>query len=95
MSEAKFSKGPWAVKDGVIVCSCLSDPYSKVAYAYSGHSIPYTNDVLSNAHLIAAAPEMYEMLETLNSMTTYGAKEFLESSNAVTELLAKARGDHE
>jgi hypothetical protein len=110
MSEAKFSKGPWAVSQSCtgsfdvvfnvdsLPTPCRNDEYlnfTPVSHSYEGENLFKGDTAKANAHLIAAAPEMYEMLEMLNSMPTDGAKEFLESSNAVTELLAKARGEHE
>ncbi|CAM0014510.1 hypothetical protein VPHK367G1_0075 [Vibrio phage K367 g1] len=87
MSKAKFAKGPWVVKDGVVVCTNRSDSYTRVAYAYSGHAIPYTEEVLNNAHLIAAAPEMYELLEFISENPS--------ETNVIEirKLLAKARGE--
>ncbi|AUS02130.1 hypothetical protein NVP2095A_49 [Vibrio phage 2.095.A._10N.286.46.E10] len=47
-----------------------------------------------DAHLIASAPEMYEMLRALSEMCSEDAKFYLESSSDVIDLLAKARGEH-
>ena len=46
------------------------------------------NDKERNAHLIAAAPDMYELLEEI---TNYAECSFLEKQ--INELLAKARGE--
>lgn len=87
--ETKFTKGPWHVKDGVVVCCGDSGGYSRVAYAYSGHSIPYTSEILSNAHIIAAAPEMYEILIQLQIGGGLG----IARHRQIEKLLAKARGE--
>ncbi|AVR75880.1 hypothetical protein ValSw33_56 [Vibrio phage ValSw3-3] len=51
-------------------------------------------EAMANAHLIAAAPEMYEMLEKI--LAEYKAIMLGESSavSDIEQLLAKARGEH-
>ena len=93
MSEAKFTDGPWVVKDGVVVCTNRSDSYTRVAYAYSGHAIPYTEEVLNNAHLIAAAPEMYEMLSKIHDYLEVSGPTGFNLSLDINDLLKKARGE--
>lgn len=81
MSETKFTKGDWAVEDGrVVVCGDF-----KVAYSYSGSSVPFIEHIKSNAHLIAAAPEMYKFLDDLANGRGI--------DYPIEKLLAKARGE--
>lgn len=47
-----------------------------------------------DAHLIASAPDMYEMLKQLSEMSSEDAKIYLEYSSGITELLSKARGEN-
>lgn len=88
MKETKFTKGEWQVSgDGLNVNSggC------RVARAYSGSNIAYVQPARANAHLIAAAPEMYKLLEDylMKCNFVYG-----ENYDEVEELLKKARGEN-
>ncbi|AUR84071.1 hypothetical protein NVP1047O_57 [Vibrio phage 1.047.O._10N.286.55.F2] len=47
----------------------------------------------SNAHLIAAAPEMYQLLFDLSEMNGYELAGFIENTDDLIKLLAKARGE--
>jgi len=79
MSNAKFTKGEWQQSYALVVCGdkvitdCESD---------------FTNDaceLFANAHLIAAAPEMYKFLDDLaNGRGT---------DYPIEQLLEKARGE--
>ena len=104
MSEAKFTKGEWEVSsDGLSV----GVGGFKVARAFSGCATPYFLETTKNAHLIAAAPEMYEMLEkSLNEIYILVGK--VNEKNAgftnyddmhmvreIKFLIAKARGEHD
>lgn len=88
MSEVKFKSGKWWVNDNkVVMCET-----GRVAYAYSGHNIPYVQDINANANLIAAAPEMYEELQEVSNWlnTQLGMGEWHKD---IEKLLAKARGE--
>ena len=95
MSEPKFTPGPWFVDHGVpgkprifsradnliksMVCACEHGALSRQEH---------------DAALIAAAPEMYEMLESILDYMTGGP--FLAKQPSVMEiahLLEKARGE--
>lgn len=82
MSEVKFSNGPWTP------CMCNNDDMQVTFFGVviSGvyHQIGSGNENMANAHLIAAAPEMYEFLESLQLDVTNDYKR--------DEILAKARG---
>ena len=100
MSEEKFTQGEWVVEDSrAIVCDGF-----KVAYACSGSNIPFISKVSANAHLIAAAPEMYKMLDSIfniehergGSLGVDGSFHYRVSEDVFKKvgfLLAKARGE--
>lgn len=63
MSEAKFTKGPWVARGKTpsrIYGMQRKD--KEVIVAATGSVI---NEAGANAHLIAAAPEMYELIKDL------------------------------
>ena len=59
-SKVAFTPGPWGF-DGVWQIVEAGQPHSRVAFLPSDHA-KYASSV-SNGHLIAAAPEMYEALK--------------------------------
>lgn len=92
MSEAKFTKGKWDLD--------IYDPWSEYAewFIESNYCI---NGIIcaeirnkKDAHLIAAAPEMYEALEHVLKMQLRG---FIvlgnEATGKIQKSLAKARGE--
>jgi len=95
-SKEKFTPGPWKIQKSI------SGVHPIAAPGIRAH-ITYVNDV-ENAHLIAAAPEMYEALEALISAmddVLYNAdrvpdcivavaQEAMDKANAA---LKKARGE--
>lgn len=86
MSKTKFTNGNWEF-DGELVMSegtVIADPI------YTGDE-----EVTANAHLIAAAPEMYVMLETVLNVLDGRAEYTHEdiSKSYIQKLLAKARGE--
>lgn len=98
MSNAKFTPGPWSIKaipDG----SEPSRKYSQYIVGPNVCDVFYTNDVgRANAHLIAAAPELYEALQAilfaarLDAPDTAAWKELRKSCE---DALSKARGESE
>ena len=94
MSEAKFTKGPWsAISNGSyydigVINDCSLIPISPRV------CIGATHEDEANAHLIAAAPEMYELLREIRDMDSWDLKLFVENSDAIGELLAKSRGEN-
>ena len=95
MSETKFTKGEWQVSgDGLNVNSggC------RVARAYSGSNIAYVQPARANAHLIAAAPEMYAIIANIvkySKLNDSSVNEYTHNSILSFEkLLAKARGEN-
>ena len=110
MSEVKFTPGPWCVFEDI---RTDKNPYGRDSEEYiAGFNIESGNyevvgcDGISggsdieraNAHLIAAAPELYEALEEMSSCLSdiisgndWGAvEEYLDDARAA---LAKARGE--
>lgn len=107
MSDTKFTKGEWEVADGTkigeqvlfihipemesrgkVVCRL-----TRVVYTH----IPLSEQDIANAHLIAAAPELYAMLEGLLCHFKSGDSDHFELNDAkipeLDNLLAKARGE--
>lgn len=81
MSEVKFTKGEWGVIGSRVFCGNLT--IAQISRAYDGD---YSK---ANAHLIAAAPAMYEALEHILENQALGSPLALSINN----LLAKARGE--
>ena len=83
MSETKFTKGEWRVERFV------NGKGFEIAFNDDGEVITdYVYDE-HDANLIAAAPEMYEMLESLRE--DYGL--LTKVGKDIDKLLAKARGE--
>lgn len=89
MSNTRFTKGPWG----------LDFDYSSVIHVISENDLegsPFVCDTQHepDAHLIAAAPEMYAMLDKI--LAEYKAIMIGESSSVsdIEQILAKARGEH-
>ena len=62
MSETKFTKGPWKRKDNFVYSPMFNEDdtlFVSIAVACTGIA-----PAIANANLIAAAPDMYEALET-------------------------------
>ena len=64
MTEAKWTKGPWATRRGHSVVEIRTTAGLEIAQTAGGHYWQnFTDEALANARLIAAAPELYEALE--------------------------------
>ena len=90
MSEPKWTPGPWKVIAGPSSFHALRGETQKQAEA--------------NAHLIAAAPELYDAIELILPLArgyrpegqTYEARQTCRSwIEAAENALAKARGEHD
>jgi hypothetical protein len=122
MSEAKFSKGPWAVTQGStgsfdvvfnvdgLPNPCKNDDYLRftpVSCSYDGEDLFKGDTAKANAHLIAAAPDLYEEIEreaaairfelefNKISITTRKSAALKSALSRKEKLLAKARGEYE
>ena len=109
MSESKFTKGSWVGFNNGEWSDCgawsvdndEASSYSNVAVNVGNVTICLVvsdslddEEMEANAHLIAAAPEMYELLEDYVSFVERGdAEGFNQMFCVVKELLAKARGE--
>ncbi len=99
MSEAKFTKGEWvsfyphellnsgnaSVENELGRRICTSDVYKS-----------NLKEVTANMNLIAAAPEMYKMLDLITDSSNMEDAEHAlrENFQEALKLLAKARGEH-
>jgi hypothetical protein len=83
MNEAKFTRGEWEVYTRGLGEFKEID----ILVPKGGFSITHMPDAEANAHLIAAAPYMYHMLEQLKN------GEGLSPGDTIERLLAKARGE--
>lgn len=88
MSERKWTPGPWVIGKDAEGGEGFGWFVGAGGYCRADIVGP-TCDTKANAHLIAAAPELYEALDHLyhKAMLTHGDREI------VREALAKARGE--
>lgn len=98
-NKEKFTPGPWVITSGAnpkeknIVAIGSGGPengHPRVAKTICEDFGDGCNPDIANAHLIAAAPEMYEMLQAL---AYHAPNRTFEKQ--VQDLLAKARGEHD
>ncbi len=96
MSKVKFTNGEWEVVDGTLVGEQVLFVHVKGKGVVCrltrqvGTHIPLSDEDKANAHLIAAAPEMYYLLEKIAvSMECFHGVDTESTFN----LLAKARGE--
>jgi len=90
MSEAEFTKGEWIVLDGAFVYALNDDGVNQFDLTIQGHGDKGAsdNELQANAHLIAAAPELYDFIEDLSQNS-----EDVTQREEAKRLLAKARGE--
>ncbi|CAH9016161.1 putative coil containing protein [Vibrio phage 466E53-1] len=89
MSEAKFTKGPWFYDNYMLVDGSVRVVHGNITITYHGAA---NDQDIANANLIAAAPEMYEMLTNLAEIMR-NAKISYSTADEIDKLLAKARGE--
>lgn len=107
MSNTKFTKGEWVVinkepgkyeKETVNNCVKMVDSaktkYDANVYCVLGGFDRETqkDEIESNAHLIAAAPEMYEILSSIVNQIESADLNGIDT-HPIKSLLAKARGE--
>lgn len=91
MSELKVTKGDWVVDvySGHGQVDVISECGRKILHCNKRHfGGSLTCEDLANAHLIAAAPEMYALLEDYVQLLEFDGYHV----NDIKDLLAKARG---
>lgn len=110
MTEPKFTPGPWKKNQGTIEGAGGQQIASLYSFRYhpdiieAGAQLKVEENEEANAHLIAAAPELYEACEdTLEAIHKWicendeipavSADRFIELRQGITKLLAKARGE--
>jgi hypothetical protein len=90
----KFTKGNWYINDCGVHWNNPDLKRLEVCYSEIGEVICDTVYTEADANLIAAAPEMYELLEEIVDDMQRGS--FCGNSNfagIIRDLLAKARGE--
>ena len=106
MTETKFTPGPWVVENPVgeeVGLTIVQDGLKPGEWTFLALVAKHDGDdgrrissreQRANAHLIAAAPDLYEMLsDCISSMQAIGVKGLdQEIKNGLTAL-AKARGE--
>ena len=91
MSELKITKGNWSIVDstGQSMSVWASESECIVTINYNFWDEKYQDELKANAHLIAAAPDMYEMLYYIMK----GEIRAYAHEKRIKELLSKARGE--
>lgn len=97
MSKLKHTPGPWAWQEGDRYIRIRDEESEKVGYWNESQKIAETyyvnnsEETISNNLLIAAAPEMLEVLiKTYNTMVCWHNKEWL--NEWLTPVIEKATG---
>lgn len=109
MTDKKWTPGPWEVYDcsgtqmeksryenGAFQVFSDDCDHHAVADCSCNHTCRMEDEIEANAHLIAAAPELYDALEValvvLENMEAYGVGR-LHAADQARAALAKARGE--
>ena len=90
-NKAKWTKGPWHVPKAR---GCAHGPVDKndvPVVTWTGMARPRQENGMANAHLIAAAPDLYEALEAM--LDECVDDEFAPHVMDARAALAKARGE--
>jgi len=99
--ETKFTKGEWFTEDYSTLLNVSAKGSGSICdvdtdYITDEYVIDPTEEQRANAHLIAAAPDMYELLEGIS----LEARSFVDRGGKATtwlrdaeSLLSKARGE--
>ena len=86
--KEKFTQGDWSA----IACVVIADKGGKVIKPIGANNSNI--EEVANANLIAAAPEMYRLLEEFSNMVMPTAGELYQKCEEAKLLLVKARGDN-
>ena len=92
MSEVKFTPGAWYLEDHgyTFIVSKPGDGYITRDVCRMDASTMAAFEQKANAHLIAAAPELYELLQEIYEWTTHKSTPWAVKTKTA---LAKARGE--
>ena len=98
MSETKFTPGPWtatsypdSLEASVLAPICGTEAIGEIAWIGENN---FKTQAEANAHLIAAAPEMYEALEQcLERLEVIDPARLSNRIANAKAVLAKARGE--
>lgn len=91
--ETKFTNGEWCHDYEGAYHSVWSKEFNHpVAIVHNETDVVDFDESNANAHLIAAAPEMYEMLEYVMKCAAMQDNTLIDASK-IRGLLAKARGE--
>jgi len=85
--KEKFTQGEWVAKTGLVGGMKTGLVYIKGG----GFDVSGAPDAIANAHLIAAAPDMYRMLEHLEVLVDGVLIDEIRDERS--EVLSKARGE--
>ena len=96
MIAPNTTPGPWVAVDGMIGPRLSNDSGIQIKVArVAGYTEAAPLDVMidaqANAHLIAAAPELYKALERMLAM--HGSDAAEEAAHGAIAALRKARGE--
>lgn len=81
--KPKFTPGPWTLtKNGEVLCGEavpiprieIAEVFDEVGHSYFVASNAVPGDSHYDAHLIAAAPDLYEALENVRNLISEGAE---------------------
>lgn len=89
--ERKWTPGPWSISTENDVCAQIDGEYHAVCtdqFCYAPAS-----EQKANAHLIAAAPDLYEALDKVNRWFNGSENELGMILREAVAALAKARGE--
>jgi hypothetical protein len=92
MSDAKHTSGPWLI-DGSIIYSDSQDDNAGVCTVWN--DAPW-KERIANAHIIAAAPDMLDALETAFDMLKKEHllnPESVDKMNKIMKAIDKAKGE--
>lgn len=101
MKERNWTPGPWvAQRNPRFECLEVFSGRSRIADINDVSDVtfgPPKNEAIANAHLIAAAPDLYEALEDLWTWVHNWGPEFMDDDefdrSTYEAALAKARGE--
>lgn len=93
MSETKFTKGDWWVNHTGPHWNNPDIANYEICWSVDGECVVDHVYELSDAHLIASAPDLYAMLDTIQDYIRAGYDINESVALQIDELLSKARGE--